>query len=82
MRPQVGYRCLSVTALAYSKLFNPENICEHFGAFTIDSPGSIGILPSRLYIVLISSGLNKITILPLPRPGVDNLQHKCYYLRR
>ena len=43
-------------------------------------PGSIGILPSRLYIVLISSGLNKITILPLPRPGVDNLQHTTQML--
>ena len=30
MRPQVGYLCLSVTALAYSKLFNPENISSHF----------------------------------------------------
>ena len=59
MSPALGNLSFMETFLEYSKLSNP---------------GSIGILPSELYMVWMSSGLNSITIFPFPIPGTFNLQ--------
>ena len=59
MSPALGNLSFMETFLEYSKLSNP---------------GSIGILPSELYMVWMSSGLNNITIFPFPIPGTFNLQ--------
>ena len=59
MSPALGNLSFMETFLEYSKLSNP---------------GSIGILPSELYMFWMSSGLNNITIFPFPIPGTFNLQ--------